>query len=152
MGSEGKRRVWYGAGDRGNVAIFGSDPRREQHFIRAVFACRSVADVRCLDVEDPGCLGPAIEAIEEDGLADDDLWTVEENMPGYGDGDWPPSDDLGMAEMFKDEQVSILIERCGAHVSDPMGGRGESLYIPDAHIDRVGALLAEWGYDVVRLD
>ncbi len=142
-----QRPAWVYLGDRGNVVISPTDPNAERDFLNQVGACKTVADVRRLNEQTRGALEPAIEMFDEDGWADDDPWDIT-CMPGYGDGDWPSEDDLGMADIFTNEQVKHLIEHCDAEIVDNMGGRGESLYIPDLQIDQIRRLLPEWGFDV----
>lgn len=147
MSRSGKRRVWCYLGDRGNVVVSLSDPNAEQAFLDAVRACTTVGDVRRLNADTRGALEPAVEGFDEDGLADDDPWDIT-CMPGYEEGDWPPEDDLGMADLFTDEQVTHLVEHCGAELVDDIGGNGEALYIPDEYLTDVRALLMGWGFDV----
>lgn len=149
MSNEGRRRVWCYLGDQANVVVSTSDPVAEREFLAAVEACRTVADVRSLNEETRGALEPAIEMFDEDGWADDDPWDIT-CMPGYDDGDWPPQDDLAMADLFTNEQITALIDHCNAEIIDNMGGHGESLHIPSEQVDRVRRLLVEWGYDLVQ--
>lgn len=149
MSESGKRRAWCYLGDRGNVVVSLGDPDAECEFLAQVDACKTVADVRRLNEETDGGLEPAVEMFDEDGWADDDPWDTT-CMPGYEEGDWPPQDDLGMAETFTNEQVDQLRQHCDAKIIDNMGGNGETLYIPGEHLDRVRQLLVEWGYDLVQ--
>lgn len=147
--TDDKPQVWYWIGDRSNVIVTDIDPTSGDNFIDAVYACQTVADVKRLDALDPGSMEPALEAIEEDGLNDDDPWDYTQ-MPGYEEGDWPPAEHLGMADIFTDAQVEHLITHCDAWIDDELGGTGECLYIPAERIDEVGRLLAGWGYSPIR--
>lgn len=147
MSEGGKRPVWVYVGDRANVVISATDPHAERNFLAQVEACKTVADVRRLNEQTGGDLEPAIEMFDEDGWPDDAAWEITD-MPGYGDGDWPPQDELGVTDLFTDEQVGHLIEHYQAEVVDNMGGYGEELYIPDSQIEQIRSLLPEWGFDV----
>ncbi len=147
MSGGSKLRVWCYRGDRGNVVVSPTDPHAERQFLAEVAACRTVADVRRLNEATRGELEPAIEMFDEDGWADEDPWDIT-YMPGYEEGDWPAQDDLGMAELFTNEQVNYLVDHCDAEIIDNMGGHGESLYIPDKHFADVRSLLKEWAFDV----
>lgn len=147
----GTSTVYYGVDDLGNVVVTNADVIAMTAFVDAVFACRSVADVRHLAAREPELMSEAIEYIDELELTPSDPWDVE-SMPGYGDGDWPPRYDIGMAELFTEEQVSTLERECEARLVDTMGGSGEALMIPALHVERVATLLQQWGYDAVRID
>lgn len=149
MGRGKQKRVWVYEGDRGNVVVNDEDPQVQATFIDRVWACRTVADVKRLDEEYPFSMEGALEDIEENGMGDQDPWDYT-MMPGYGDGDWPPADDLGMSHLFTSEQFAVLVERFHGDLHDPMGGRGESFWIEGEFLESVCDQLRQWGFEVVR--